>query len=73
MLDKRGRDIGEPTHMVCYAEATPEKVATTRLHLEKVLERHHTRINGYPTKCTVQYAAEKPAGYGIPHGDPPPY
>lgn len=73
MLDSRGRDIGEPTYMVCYAQATPEKVAKNRLRLEKVLERCYTQINGYPTKCTILYADEKPAGYGIPHGDPPPY
>lgn len=59
--------------MVCYAEATPEKVAANRARLEAVLDRIYSRLNGYPTKCEVLYAAEKPAGYGIPHGDPPPY
>lgn len=73
MLDSRGRDIGEPTFMVCYAEATPETVARNRAGLKATLERLYTQLNGCPVQCEVLYAAEKPAGYGIPHGDPPPY
>lgn len=73
MLDSRGRDIGEATCLVCYTPATPELVTTTRARLKAVQEKIHTRLNGYPTKCEILYAPEKPAGYGVAHGDPPPY
>ncbi len=73
MLDKRGRDIGEPKTLVCYAEATPETVAINRFGLNDTLSRIHTQRWGCPRKCTVLYHETKPEGYGIPHGDPPPY
>lgn len=73
MLDKRGRDIGEPKILVCYAKATPETVAANRALQTAAQERKCTFLNGYPTRCEILYAAEKPEGYGVPHGDPPPY
>lgn len=76
MLDKRGRDIGEPKVFVRLAEntpRTPEAIARVRARQVAVQDKIHTIVNGYPTKCEILYAAEKPEGYGVPHGDPPPY
>lgn len=73
MLDKRGRDIGEPKTMVCYSKTTPETVARNRALRNATLSRIHTQRYGCPRKCTVLYHETKPEGYGIPHGDPPPY
>ena len=76
MLDKRGRDIGEPKIFVRLAEKTPrtpEAIARVRARQVAVQNKMNTIVNGYPTKCEIWYASETPAGYGVPHGDPPPY
>lgn len=73
MLDSRGRDIGETKFLVCYGEATAEIVARNRAIQEATQGRLQTQLHGYPIKSTILYHPTKPEGYGIPHGDPPPY
>lgn len=55
MLDKRGRDIGEPTGKIIRIPPTPELVAQTRANFVHVLEDIFSKRNGYPTKVTVYW------------------
>lgn len=65
MLNARGRDIGTPKVRKIYLPATPESVAQTRSDFEQALSHMYSEINGYSTKVTVDWPAEKPEGYGI--------
>jgi len=66
MLDKRGRDIGEPIITLYRRQATPQEVAAARAHQVETLERIFSRINGYPTRVNVQWESGEESYYKHP-------
>lgn len=64
MLDKRGRDIGEPVVEVFYDPATPESVARNRENLDRTLSQIFTEFYGRPTRMRVLWPETKPSWYG---------
>lgn len=62
MLDKRGRDIGEPTVRVHVRRGTPEEVARNRARMKDTLERIYSAHYG-PTTVEILWEKEMPQWY----------
>ena len=55
MVNEKGKYIGEPTVIIHRRHGTPEEVARNRENFRQVLCKIYTRINGYPTKVTLDW------------------
>lgn len=66
MLDKRGRDIGEPIITLYRREATPQEMAAARTYQVEALKGIFTRVDGYPTRVNVQWESAEEGYYRQP-------
>lgn len=66
MLDKRGRDIGEPIITLYRRQTTPQEVASARIHQVETLKDVLTRVDGYPTRVNVQWESAEEGYYRQP-------
>ncbi len=66
MLDKRGRDIGEPIINLYRREATPQEMAAARAYQVETLEGIFSRVDGCPTRVNVRWESAEEGYYRQP-------
>lgn len=66
MLDKRGRDIGEPIITLYRRQTTPQEMAAARVYQVETLEGIFGRVDGYPTRVNVQWESAEEGYYRQP-------